>query len=199
MPIFKDNPALWLQFRRGDPAALDKVYRFYSPKIAQLILRRSAIYRGQRSAPRASEIFRDISDLVHEVFIRAFSRQAREAFDPTREYGPYIYSIGRHVLADGRRRRREVPMDESSLAAAADASNDADAHLEDDWSDAQMVAGVSRYLASLNPAARRIFEKRYVEDLSQHAAARALGISRQTLRTGEIHLRRGLLAALSKE
>ena len=52
----------------------------------------------------------DLADLVQEVFMRAFSREGRQAYDGLRDYGPYLFAIARNVLVDWARvRGREIP------------------------------------------------------------------------------------------
>jgi DNA-directed RNA polymerase specialized sigma24 family protein len=59
-------------------------------------------------------------------------------------------------------------------------------------SDPLMLVGVRTYVAGLPPAHQRVFQVRYVEGLSQRAAARRLGLSHQTLRTLENQMKDGL-------
>ncbi|NJK45534.1 MAG: sigma-70 family RNA polymerase sigma factor [Pleurocapsa sp. SU_196_0] len=40
----------------------------------------------------------DLADAIQEVFSRAFSREARLAYDPTRDYAPYLCMVARNVV-----------------------------------------------------------------------------------------------------
>src|SRR2546429_344344 len=53
------------------------------------------------------------------------------------------------------------------------------------WEDDQALAATERHLLTLAPELRTVYRHRYVEGLSQEQAARAIGISRQSLRTLE--------------
>jgi DNA-directed RNA polymerase specialized sigma24 family protein len=57
------------------------------------------------------------------------------------------------------------------------------------------VTAVERHLANLSGDLHAVFRYRYVENLTQAEAAHALGVSRQTLRTLERRLQRGLAQA----
>jgi DNA-directed RNA polymerase specialized sigma24 family protein len=52
------------------------------------------------------------------------------------------------------------------------------------------------YLEQLPPRLKAIYEQRFALGRSQHDTAKALGISRRAVRTGESHLARGLRLAL---
>ena len=47
----------------------------------------------------------DLADTVQEVFLKAFSRNARMSFDGSREIGPYLGTIARNIMIDRARRR----------------------------------------------------------------------------------------------
>jgi DNA-directed RNA polymerase specialized sigma24 family protein len=60
-----------------------------------------------------------IADLVQEVFVRAFSTDARHAYDGRREYGHYLAAIARNCFIDLlRARRREILIDPEDSSSA---------------------------------------------------------------------------------
>jgi len=67
-----------------------------------------------------------------------------------------------------------------------------------DWADAETVAVVEGYLASLDSETRRVHEALYVKGMSQREAAAVLGLGRQAIRTKEAKLRSGLRRELSR-
>jgi RNA polymerase sigma factor (sigma-70 family) len=133
----------------------------------------------------------EIADVMQETFLRAFEDRARRAYDDQRDYGPYVASIARNLLADwARKRGRELSLDPWDAEAA---TVPADAPL---WADEPTMRIVERYLATLEPDARALHEARFVRGLSQERAAGLLGCTRQQLRTREARLREGLRDAL---
>jgi RNA polymerase sigma-70 factor (ECF subfamily) len=136
-----------------------------------------------------------LADVVQEVFVKAFAPEARRRFDASRPYEPYLAQIARNVAIDHWRQwRRHVPLEQviDQLSLEADPP---DAR---DWTDAETIAVVERYIASLDDESRRVHEALYVKGLSQREAAEALGLGRQVIRTREAKLRSGLRRALSR-
>jgi RNA polymerase sigma factor (sigma-70 family) len=182
-------------FRAGNPDALSIVYWEYVRKIERLL---SAGFELRSKKTRVAGVCRhpdDLADLVQEVFLRAFSEKGRRAYDGLRDYGPYLYAIARNLLVDrARLRGREIPASWAELEAAVDLSP----IVEDSepWATPAIVAVVEEYLARLPRDMGEVHRLRYVEDLSQKQAAEKLGIGRQSLRTLEKRLEKGLVAAL---
>jgi RNA polymerase sigma-70 factor (ECF subfamily) len=137
----------------------------------------------------------DWGDLVQETFSRAFGERARLAYDGLRPYRPYLLTICRNLLADhARRRGRELP---SGLDVDALGDPPATAGGTDE-PPAEELALVESYVAGLDRRLAGVYEQRYVAGATQEEAARALGLTRQRLRTLEDKLRRGLQRALKK-
>ncbi len=187
MPLFRDRPELLLPFREGQPRALETVYRYY-------VRSTDSYLRAMARFAQAAELAQPsaISDLLQEVFVRAFSAQARSSYDGLREFSPYLNTIARNCFMDAlRRRRREVlqlPEDEPRLEIGASEPSQI--------YDPKILAVLRAYLSDLPPELRAIYEERFVSGVSQDAACLKLGISRRTLRTGEERLRSGLRKAL---
>jgi RNA polymerase sigma-70 factor (ECF subfamily) len=184
MTLFRGRPRLLLDFRGGQRRALEEVYWAYVGKVAQVV--RYGFFRGGARVSGARP--HEVSDLVQEIFARAFAERARLAYDGVRDYGPYLLTIARNLLADRLRQSgRELPLEAlpESLEGVA-----ADGPIE--WADPATVSLVEEYLASLAPELRQVHEARYVRGLTQTEAASELGLSRQQLRTREAHLRDGL-------
>jgi RNA polymerase sigma factor (sigma-70 family) len=171
------------EFVRGERAALERVYLAYFSDVE------SAVRRGM-SASRPT--FEDVRDVVQDVFIHAFAARARRSFDSTRDFGPFLATLTRHLLIDRMRRRaRELRVTAlESLVAFPEEP------VEDAALDAQMLATVRRYVSSLPDLLRAIHEHRYVLGQPQQVACAALGLTRQRLRTLEKQLRAGLAREL---
>jgi RNA polymerase sigma factor (sigma-70 family) len=199
MPIFRGKPDLLREFRAGDRAALELVYRAYVDKVTSVIRFGFKPRDGDCVVSGLRVNAAEIADLVQEIFAKAFAGPARDAFDGLREYGPYLYAIARNVLADWRRRAgRELPTEATRLQQAGD---EAWVPTEDElgpWADPATIALVSRYLDGLDEELRRVHRARFVTGLSQRDAAEQLGVGRQTLRTLEGRLREGLKRELER-
>jgi RNA polymerase sigma factor (sigma-70 family) len=187
MPIFRAQPGLLPRFRQGDRVALEAVYWAYVDKVSGVVRHR---LRAAGLRPRPE----DAADLVHDVFARAFSAPARDAFDGLRDYGPYLLTLCRNLVADwARRQGREIAVEDDEIEALAPPSVP-----DDEGLDPGTAALVREYLAGLDPGLRALQEARYQRGLSQEDAARTLGLSRQAVRTLEQKLRKGLGRALAR-
>ncbi len=187
MPVFKKSPELLVPFRMGRREALEEVYAFYVRGVGAYVhtLARNATTRGTLNPDLAA-------DLIQDVFIRAFSPQARAAYDPKREYGPYLRTIARNCFIDAlRSSRREVLSGETDWPQSLGPANETDSLLD------PLVLDVLRgYLSDLPDSLRAVYEQRFMLGHSQEVACRALGLTRRSLRTCEARLKRGLKRAL---
>jgi RNA polymerase sigma-70 factor (ECF subfamily) len=193
MSFFTGRPDRLAGFRAGQREVLEELYLAYFEQVEQII--RHGYFKqsdGRRViGVRASEVM----DLVQEVFTRAFRESARRSFDGAREYGPFLYAIARNALSDwGREARRGEFVSTEELAEVADAEFAPDTR----WADEAVMRVVEEYVAALPQPLKGVHEQRYVRGLSQVAAAEALGLSRQQLRTLEQKLRDGLDGALRR-
>lgn len=192
LSLFLQKPALLTPFRRGDRDALESVYLAYFDHIQKLV--RYGLHAMRANVHVPGPGINDLRDLVQETFTRAFAESARLAYDGRRPYGPFLSSITRNLILDhARRRNREINMEE--LPDVADVS---DTHVEP-WVDPVLVREVNVYLGTLAKDLRRVHELRYEGSATQEEAARALGVSRQQLRTLERRLREGLAEHLRNQ
>ncbi len=193
--VFREPESLE-RFRAGDEAALETVYWAhvdYVTRIAEAVLRACAT--GATRGP--GEMAAALADVVQEVFVKAFAPEARRRFDANRPFEPYLAQITRNVAVDHwRQMRRYVPADLEQLIDRL--SLEEERGDSGDWADAETVAVVNRYLASLDEETRRVHDALYVRGMSQRDAAQALGLGRQVIRTKEAKLRTGLRRELSR-
>jgi RNA polymerase sigma-70 factor (ECF subfamily) len=182
MEILANNRRLLLRFREGDREALAEVYWAYVDRVERALRPRFGAAAPGSWGGSAS----DLEDVLQEVFIKAFSPEARMSYDGLRPYGPFLFAIARNVFADWwRRRYREIPTDLALTEAGADTVFD-DATVA--FADAHRMAQVERFVRGLPDDLRAVHEARFGRGLSQRDAAAALGIGRQTLRTLERRL-----------
>ena len=191
---FEGDRELLERFRSGERAALEQVYWAYVTRVDRLVRRLLHLHGGTRLIAAVN-----IEDLVQDSFTRAFSPVTRQGYDGIRDYGPYLLAIVRNTVADALRlQQREVLVGDAELegwlaledaAAAEDASN---------WGDPVTLGRVRDYLGHLPENLKAVHHRRYVLDEAQDAAAEALGLSRQRIRTLEKKLRLGLVRELKK-
>ena len=191
MTLFRERPELLSLFRGGDPRTFETVYWAYVERVEGILRHGFQMARDQRRISGASS--GDVRDLLQEVFMRAFSEQARSSYDGVREFGPYLSTIARNVLADWGRKRRPVLLVDEIPAHWEPSATEPELLAEEDPG---VLRVVEQYIAGLSPQLRAVHRERYELSGSQEAAAAALGISRQHLRTLEAHLRKGLARAL---
>jgi RNA polymerase sigma factor (sigma-70 family) len=172
--------------RTGHPPVLEQLYQEHLADVERVV--RAALVRARRFS-RA-----DVSDLVQEVFAKAFSPHARAAYDGVREYGPFLRRIAINTAVDWLRRTKREAGRSVELMVTMDVAVPISGG-EDDPFSCDLLAATERYVISLRPELKAVHERRFLAADSQEAAARKLGISRQNLRT----LERRLLAGLRRE
>jgi RNA polymerase sigma-70 factor (ECF subfamily) len=183
--VLRDPEAL-RAFRDGRPEVLEEIYWTHVDLVANVVRNGTSRVGGAPADVRA--------DLVQETFARAFSERARMAYDGLRPYRPYLLTICRNLLADWSRvRGREIPFDLVQDSLEAPYARDAEP-----FADPQTMAVVNAYVASLPAKLNEVYRERYEKGVSPVEAARALGLSRQSIRTAEQTLRKGLLRALRR-
>jgi RNA polymerase sigma factor (sigma-70 family) len=194
--IFRDNADFDLlrDFRQGKPSALEQVYWEYVDLVAYVV-RRGTVSTPGTDFPGTWSI--EHSDLVQETFARAFTEEARLAYDGIRRYQSYLLTICRNLLVDvARKKGRELLYDFSTderISAAEPVSD-----LPEPWADPETTRVVRGYIAELPAELRTLYEARYVKGLSQVRTAQELKITRQRVRTLEKRLRKGLGRALKR-
>lgn len=173
-------------YQAGNREALERIYRQYA-RLVQSYL------SGRVSAGD------EVADIVQEVFIRAFSEGARGKYDGTRDYGPFLRVMARNVFIDlARRSRHEVAVGSEVLEVIMCRAAD-EAVPNSLVSVATLrIETATEYVRTLEPELKNTYEQRFVRARTQHEAAAALGISRQTLRTRERKLLAGLRRRLRR-
>jgi RNA polymerase sigma factor (sigma-70 family) len=183
------------RFRSGEQDALAEVYAAYVEKVGRLVRSGCLVRRGNGGiAGRVCVSPQDHPDVIQEVFVKALSPSGRRGYDATRDYGPYLLIIARNTMISWLRKRSCAQSVTRSVAVRAGLDFEGRAPWEDD----AIVAAAERYLSNLPPELHAAYRHRYVENLTQQQTARAMGISRQNLRTLEQRLRSGLERSLPK-
>jgi RNA polymerase sigma-70 factor, ECF subfamily len=205
LSIFDENRELLEGFRRGERGALVAVYEHYVDDVALLVRRGFSMQAqdGRLHVPGAPDIDAE-HELIQETFVKAFSYRAREAYDGVRPYRPFLLRIAKNSMIDRFRvHRRETSYDggagdidalladNAPLAAGGDADGWPGAPASD-LDTKRLVEATREFVASLPPQARALVRARFEDELSQDAAAEALGCSRRRVRTLEARVQREL-------
>jgi RNA polymerase sigma-70 factor (ECF subfamily) len=179
------------RFRRGDPEALEIAYCAYAPGADHVLANGFATTRGRVVISGVHDP-QTRSDLLQDVFLKAFAPATRRSYDPARPYRPYLLTITRNVLCDWHRKQRR--QQGLALRFADGGPFEAESPTEP-WHAIDLAAS---YVTELEPRLRAVHDARFVLGKSQRAAAQLLGISHRTLRTFEHHLKEGLRRAVSR-
>jgi RNA polymerase sigma-70 factor (ECF subfamily) len=140
----------------------------------------------------------DLEVLLQDMFVRAFSRSAREGYDGVRPFGAYLATIARNVVIDRARAARKhvavVPLrDGEGIDAIEDTACDNPLwHIEE----GELLAQVALAVASLPPREREVYALRYRQGLQQREVAERLGLALITVRRLDVQLRHHILESL---
>jgi RNA polymerase sigma-70 factor (ECF subfamily) len=161
----------WLRrFHDGDPGVIEEVYREHFATVARAV--GSLLGTADRETA------------IHEIFLRLLSQPALRASFREGDLGAWLTVIARnHAIDCARRRAREVPAGAGLDQPSRDAgdSGEAGAH-------ARVL--VERFRKEILPAKwARVFEARFLRQLTQEEAAETLGIGRTTLAYQEARVR----------
>jgi RNA polymerase sigma-70 factor (ECF subfamily) len=164
----------------GDAAAYEKLLFELLPHLRSFV-------RHRLHDPNVQE------DVVQNVFVSI--HRARHTFRSERPIGPWLYAISRnavtdHLRAQGRRRRREIPVapEEVSQFPA----------IEESSIDETLSLGMTRALDALSANQREAVLMIHVEGLSVAEAAHRAGVSRGALKVRAHRGYRALRALLPK-
>ena len=193
MSIFAQNRALLDAFRRGDNEALTEVYLHSVDSVERLV--RQLLRRHLKSDEEDR-----VRDLLQDIFIRAFSAQARLSYDGLRPYRPFLLQIARNrVIDDLRKSGREILLDDLDsgfdldLVKASEQTELQDGNSPEEalhWK--KLQEATQEYIATLSELLRSFVRLRFEQELGQRAVAEHLGLSRWRVRSLEKKVQDGL-------
>ncbi|MCC6808125.1 MAG: sigma-70 family RNA polymerase sigma factor [Deltaproteobacteria bacterium] len=159
-------------YKRGDKAALEAVYWRHIDAVHRIVTKGVRLVDGRRAwlARRDLE-----TDVVHDVFARAFAAAARTSYDDSRPLEPYLLQLARNVLVDTLRKER--PRED---AAAIETLTDE--HEPPDPFATKLCAAAKSFVAGQDDETRRFVCLRYDEEKSQRDVANAMGVGRKRVR-----------------
>lgn len=184
------NRAELQAFREGHRATLARVYRAYSPEVVRYLARRFTV----RSSSEVASITLgalDLDSAHQETFVRAFRPAMRQAYDGVRPYLGFLLTVARSTAFDllrasGRVAREAVQLDEAPELGRLPTD---DGTPEQHALEAEVRALVRQFLDGLPAQSQELARLRFMEGLSQEAAAGQLQLTRGELRVRERHLR----------
>lgn len=203
MSVFQGNRGLLKRFREGDRDALAVVYKHYVDDVYKLVRYGFTLKGNPTTTVAGIDEPAAQLDAVQEIFVRAFSEQARLSYDGLRPFRAFLLRIAKNLRIDQvRKQRREVSLFGENLgrddwSAVNDACDDShivifepptEQHL--DWQHLQRAT--SAFIQSLDPEQRNFVQLRFVEELSQYEIVRRLNITRRRVRTLEKKVMTGL-------
>ncbi|HZH04741.1 MAG TPA: sigma-70 family RNA polymerase sigma factor [Myxococcaceae bacterium] len=200
MSLLPEDAAVLRAFRQGEPGALTRVYREYSPLVVRYLARGFYTRAGSTVSPaRVGPL--DLDAAHQETFLRAFSPRVRNAYDGIRPYEAFLFAVARSAAVDvlraaGKLSRHTVAWDEAG--SAVDALAEDGFTPEEGALSGEIRVLVRTFLDARTQEERSLAELRFVQGLSQASAGAALGLTRQEVRTLEGRLRQGLVQYLER-
>ena len=170
--------ALVARVARGDLRAFEALYRNYHPRLARFI--------GQM-APRRTLVEEVLNDTMLVVWKRG------DRYNGQSKVSTWIFAIAYRTTLKALRQQDE-PVDEPDEEPPSDARSPEQQH-----SDGQTRAALSRALAQLSAEHRTVLVLTYFHDLAQAEIAQIVECPAETVKTRVFHARRRLRALLSGE
>jgi RNA polymerase sigma-70 factor, ECF subfamily len=162
--------AAWLgDFWRGDQATLESCYRKHFSTVERAI---GSILTGA-----------DRETAIHEVFSRLIASEAQRRAFSGGSFAAWLATVARNQAIDYRRRLGR----EAALPSDAP---DGDAAWQEAVEARLLIARFRR--ERLRPEWEGVFELRFLHQMTQNEAARALGLRRTTLAYRELRVRHEL-------
>ncbi|HVY28174.1 MAG TPA: sigma-70 family RNA polymerase sigma factor [Polyangiaceae bacterium] len=205
MPVLVEDRALLEAFRAGDKRALQRVYEFYFDDVYRL----AALGFVNSDGKRIGRIEREADrlDFLQDVFVRAFSKQARESYDGLRPYRPFLLRIARNLRVDRARQQNRDPSASPRLVDDAlhidelidqnlTLPSPHDAEADATWQ--RLLHETASIVSELEQDLQQLAQLRFVEELSQADTAAKLGTTRRRVRTLEGRLMRSVRRGLSR-
>lgn len=194
--LLVSDRALLDGFRRGETAALERVFDHYAPSVAKwasggfVLKSRHGSHRftGFRSAA-------DLHDVIHEVFRAAFEPRARQSYSGLTAYEGYLFIITRNLVAKRMGHRNLEVFEEASKLeriASEEPTPEETAAREEERNI------VRAFLTTLDDDQTRFVALRFTEQRSQAEVGEALGWSRKKVRIQEESIRRNLTRFLKR-
>ncbi|MFY2563551.1 RNA polymerase sigma factor [Corallococcus terminator] len=178
-------------FRRGDASVLTQVYRVYSPEVLRYLSRRFSVAADGGATRTVSLSALDLDAAHQETFVRAFRPNMRQAYDGVRPYLGFLLTVARSTAIDLMRAAGRVAREAVSLDEAPELTQlpNEGRNPEEEALGTEVRTLVRRFLETQSEEGRALAQLRFVEGLSQEAAAERLQLTRGEVRVRERRLR----------
>lgn len=183
-------------FRRGDRAALERVFEHYAPSVARWVS--AGFTFKSKEGDRRFDGFRsaaDVHDTIHEVFRSVFEASARTSYSGLTPFEGYLFVTTKNVVLRRLRvkdRDRAIDLDRIDTLVSQDPSPEESVARE------QEILLVRGFLSTLDDGDRRFVELRFVDQLPQLEVGDRLGWSRKKVRLREAAVRQGLIRFMKR-
>jgi len=195
--LLLSDRALLRAFRNGESWAVEQVYHAYVDQVAGLLRKGFTFMSGGQPAHfRGYGNSWDLECAVQDTFSHAFSPAARQAYDGTNPYGPYLLTIARNQTIS--RLRRDMREYRRRTALAGEVGLEQPQTPEQHALQLEARQLVDEFRATLDQTQRRFLDLRYLEERNLLETARQLGLSRMKARTLEQKLRKALIRFLAQ-
>lgn len=206
------NPEQVAAFRRGDRDVLADLYRAHVDEVRR-VLRHGFTFTSRGETVRFRgfhEPFR-LQEVLQESFIHAFRDKARNAYDESKPYRPFLITIVRNYVIDRyRKKRTELSLFvEISAVAGEDESPqqtlDRIAPTHDQVSPelaalrTQLGEALQSFIAELEEQDAVVLQRHMLGELTQNQVAEAIGTDRNDVRKRIQTMRERLLRHLKRE
>lgn len=174
-----DDLALIARIARRDEAALRLLFGRHRVPVYRFLVR---MLRNEAVA----------EDLTNEVFLEVWRHAA--TFEGRSAPSTWMLGIARNRAASLLRKRRDAPLDETTLAAIPDDADDPEVSAQK----GDKAAALRRAMARLSPEHREIVDLVYYHELSVAEVGAIVGIPEATVKTRMFYARKKLSELLAE-
>ncbi len=196
-------------FRRGDRDALTALYQAHRQAVERL-LRYGFTFtsHGRTMRFRGYDEPYALQEATQDAFLHAFRVKARESYDETQPFAPFLLTLARNRVLDQLRRARlesryMVPLshleggpDEAARVSADPLQQAPQPSPERQAQSAQLQRALQQFFETLDEADDAVLRLHLIGDMSQEQIAARLGEDRNAIRKRVRELRGGLLRHL---
>ena len=205
MTLLVEDAALRRKFKRGNKAALVRIYREYAHDLVAFLKNGFVIQSrdGEYFFPGYRNDAWALENAVQEIFARCFQKRAREAYDGLRPFRNYLFTIARNFIIDEfRKHRTGKVISIAEIDHFAEAPTSGEHHSPGDaeklLQDAELKALVRTFVANLDDDSRNVFKWRFQKGTSIEYAARKLGVTEYRVKKTEQRIRRDFYQWLTR-
>ena len=162
------DEALMSAIAKGDKKAFDEIYSRYSAPLLGYFMR--MMWRDREKA----------EDFVHDIFAKIIRKP--EAFDPSRIFKTWLYSVANNMCKN-EYKRQEVRKNTSTGLDHHYAVSDGNVNVMHEVQDAQFREELERGLEELDEKHSEAFKLRHLDGLSIKEIAEVLNISDGTVKS----------------